>query len=70
MTVHRVVEQLGDVTFTIPAHPSLHLAMLRAIDLCVASDEERFLFVVGPDVKQPIPVGSNSWHNEGEQSCS
>lgn len=59
MSIHRVIEQLGDVTFTISAHPSLHLAMLRAIDLCVASDEERFLFVVGPDVAQPVLVGAH-----------
>ena len=59
MSFH-VVEQVGDVTFRVSAHTTLERAMLVAIDLHVASDEERELFVDGPGMahvhdRAPLP---------------
>ncbi len=57
MTPYRLVEQVGDLTFPVSEHPAFELAMLYAADLCAASDEERELFVDGPDVREPVLVG-------------
>jgi hypothetical protein len=58
VSTYRVVEQIGDVTFAVPGHeyPTFDLALLSAIDLIIASDEERELFVDGPNLPSPHPV--------------
>jgi hypothetical protein len=54
---YHVIEQVGDATFQMSAHTTLERAMLVAIDLHVASDEERELFVDGPGMACPVSVG-------------
>ena len=54
-----VVELVGDVTFIVSRHPSEHEALLAAVDAHIEADEERELYVDGPGIAQPIPVGAH-----------
>jgi hypothetical protein len=57
MTSYRIVEQIGDITYTVrDGYPSQAAAMLAAVDLVAGSDEERDLWVDGP-LTSPVPVG-------------
>jgi hypothetical protein len=55
---YRVVEQVGDCTFALPgSYDTEGDAMLVAVTLTVACDEEREFFVDGPGLDHPIGVG-------------
>jgi hypothetical protein len=55
----RVVEQVGDCTFALPgSYETEGDAMLVAVTLTVACDEEREYFIDGPGMDCPKGVGA------------
>ncbi len=58
----RLVELIGDASWLISEHETEAEALLAAADLCAHSDEERDLYVDGPGITRPEPVGGQRRH--------